>query len=122
MCACLQVLCIAEQIKFCDHVESAMSRLVQTLALSTAITCSCTPYTLTAHNVILVLHTACLQLTFTTACTIDCFINDCFINDGYNRNGVGSLMKPLRTLLDQYTSYHLSTQPLMQLKVETLSI
>jgi hypothetical protein len=31
-------------------------------------------------------------------------------------------MKPLRTLLDQYTSYDLSTQPLMQLKVYIHSV
>jgi hypothetical protein len=51
--ACLQVLCIAEQIKFCDHVESAMSRLVQSLELTTTSTCSCTPFKLTGDSLLL---------------------------------------------------------------------
>ncbi|KAG5188873.1 dynein heavy chain, N-terminal region 2-domain-containing protein [Tribonema minus] len=56
-----QVLCIAEQVKFCSHIEAAMGR-----------------------------------------------------------DGVGSLMGPLRALLDQYTSFDLSAQPLLQLKIKAL--
>ncbi|CAM9392956.1 unnamed protein product, partial [Phaeothamnion confervicola] len=56
-----QVMCIAEQIKFCDHVEAALSR-----------------------------------------------------------GDVGSLLPPLKALLEEYTSYDLSSQPLLQLKIKAL--
>ncbi|CAM9184751.1 unnamed protein product, partial [Discosporangium mesarthrocarpum] len=56
-----QVLCLAEQIKFCDHVEAAISQ-----------------------------------------------------------GNVGALTVSLKSLLNQYTSYDLSSRPLMQLKIKAL--
>lgn len=117
----IQLLCLAEQIKFCDHIEAAISQV------------SCTDKDENGKVSYRSFHP---KPRPHRSCTLTVDEKKPFVpihplpvmNTAHRKHpfsfcgqgNAGGLLPPLRQLLEQYTAYDLSSQPLMQLKVKAL--